>query len=158
MKHHVTPHGYETMVKELKTLSRVERPQLVETVRWAASNGDRSENGDYIYGKKRLREIDRRTRYLTKQIENAIVVDPQTQQHLSQVFFGATVTYENEQTQEIVTIKIVGKDEALMEKNKISYISPVAKALFKAKVDDEIVVNTPSGEHFLTVLEIRYEV
>jgi transcription elongation factor GreB len=156
MKHYVTPHGFNAMLKEFKTLSREERPKLVETVRWAASNGDRSENGDYIYGKKRLREIDRRTRYLNKQIENAIVVDPQTQQQLTQVFFGATVTYENEQTNEKITIKIVGKDEALMEKNKISYISPVAKALLKAKVDDEVMVNTPSGKHFLMVLEISY--
>jgi len=167
MKHHVTPNGYASMLNELRELGEVERPQLVETVSWAASNGDRSENGDYIYGKKRLREIDRRIRYLKKQVESAIVVDPKTQQHLTQVYFGATVTltqvyfgatvtYENQDTEEKKTIKIVGKDEALQEKSTISYHSPVAKALFKSQVGDEVVVHTPSGEHHLLILEVRY--
>lgn len=157
MKNYVTPYGFQVMKQELEQLSRFERPQLVETVRWAASNGDRSENGDYIYGKKRLREIDRRVRYLTKQIESAVVIDPKLQQHLTQVFFGATVTYENEQSDEVITIKIVGKEEALQEKGKISYLSPVAKALMKAAVDDEVTVNTPSGKHILTILNIEYQ-
>jgi len=156
MKHHVTPNGYASMLNELRQLGEVERPQLVETVSWAASNGDRSENGDYIYGKKRLREIDRRIRYLKKQIESAVVVDPKTQQHLSQAYFGATVTYENQDTKEKKTIKIVGKDEALQEKNTISYHSPVARALFKSQAGDEVVVHTPSGEHHLLVIKVSY--
>ena len=157
MKNYVTPNGFNAMQQELDFLSRDERPKLVETIRWAAGNGDRSENGDYIYGKKRLREIDRRLRYLTKQIEEAVIVDPQTQQHLEQVYFGATVTYENEQTGEVITIKIVGKEEAMQSKGVISFTSPVAKALMKAAVDDEVVVNTPSGKHHLTVLAIAYD-
>lgn len=158
MKHYVTPHGFRALQHELKSLSQDERPKLVETVRWAASNGDRSENGDYIYGKKRLREIDRRMRYLVKQIESAVIVDPLHQQHLQQVYFGASVTYENQETDEIVTIQIVGKEEAMQEKNKISYTTPVAQALMKAAVDDEVIVHTPSGKHHLVVLSIRYNI
>lgn len=156
MKHYVTPHGFQAMQQELNALRYDERPKLVVVVRWAASNGDRSENGDYIYGKKRLREIDRRVRYLIKQIESAVIVDPEKQQHLRQVHFGATVTYENQDNEEVITIQIVGKEEALQEKGKISYTSPVARALFKATVDDEVIVNTPSGKHHLVVLAISY--
>lgn len=155
-KSYMTPYGFATLQRELQHWLKDERPKLVETVRWAASNGDRSENADYIYGKRRLREIDRRIRYLTKQLDQACVVDPAQQQHLTQVFFGATVTYQELDSEMIKTIKIVGVDEANLADNKISYHSPLAKALLKARVDDEVVLRSPQGELHLHVLEIRY--
>jgi transcription elongation factor GreB len=157
IKNYVTPYGFSLLQNELRFLLSQDRPKVVETVRWAAGNGDRSENGDYIYGKRRLREIDRRVRYLTKRIESAEIVDPKLQQSLTQVFFGATVTYaQNEGIKK--TIKLVGIDEADLNENKISWISPVAKALIKSRVGDVIEFRTPVGVETLEVLAIKYEI
>ena len=154
-KNYITPQGYQRLQEELRTLMRVERPKVVEVVSWAAGNGDRSENGDYIYGKKRLREIDRRIRFLTKRLEIAYVVDPQMQKNREQVFFGATVTYANDRD-ETVTVTIVGADEAESDVGRISWLSPVARALLKAYEGDVVDVRTPAGTDHLEVLEIRY--
>ena len=155
VKNYMTPDGYAALQKEFQQLARVERPKIVETVSWAASNGDRSENGDYIYGKKRLREIDRRLRYLTRRLDNAEVVDPARQQGLDRIFFGATVTYMREdETQHTVTL--VGLEEADVQQQKISWISPVAKTLMKAREGDTVELRTPGGRETLEVLEIRY--
>jgi len=156
-KNYVTPAGFAALRDELRQLLSDERPKVVETVSWAAGNGDRSENGDYIYGKKRLREIDKRVRYLTKRLESAEVVDPQQQQSLTKIYFGATVTYE-EKNKTQKTVKIVGVDEAELTLGKISWLSPVAKALLKADVGDTVEVETPQGLQSLTVLKIKYEV
>ncbi|WP_220150780.1 transcription elongation factor GreB [Thalassospira xiamenensis] len=152
---YMTPEGLAALRTELDHLWKKERPETVAVVSWAAGNGDRSENGDYIYGKKRLREIDRRVRYLRKRIEDAVVVDPREQPDHSRVFFGATVTYVNARDEE-VTIRIVGEDEAESLKGKISWISPVARALMKAGVGDVVTLRTPAGEDELEVLEISY--
>lgn len=157
IKNYVTPTGLLELQNEFRALLYDERPKLVETVRWAAGNGDRSENGDYIYGKKRLREIDKRVRYLKKRMETAIVIDPQLQKNLTKVFFGATVTYAQTNNEKI-TLTLVGIDEADINKNKISWTSPVAKALLKASVGDVVKVQTPRGEDELTILEILYRV
>jgi len=156
-KNYMTPAGNVALQEELRQLMRVERPKIVETVAWAAGNGDRSENGDYIYGKKRLREIDRRLRYLTKTLESAQIVDPGQQQGLEQIFFGATVTYAREDGEEL-TVALVGVDEANLTQGKISWITPVAKALMKARVGDTVEINTPSGQESIEVLAIRYVV
>lgn len=156
VKNYMTPTGAAALQEELRKLMREERPKIVETVSWAASNGDRSENGDYIYGKKRLREIDRRARYLTKRLDSAVVVDPAQQQGLEQVFFGATVTYAREDGSEL-TVKIVGVDEADIDAGKISWLSPVAKALMKAREGDTVSLRTPSGQENLEVIEIEYK-
>lgn len=154
-KNYVTPHGFSELQNELRNLLKKERPQVVETVRWAASNGDRSENGDYIYGKRRLREIDRRIRYLTKRIESAEVVNPELQKNMTRVFFGATVTYvENDDVEKTVTI--VGIDEADLTKDKISWISPVAKALMKSEVGDVVKLHKPLAVVSLKILKIKY--
>lgn len=155
--HYMTPTGFATLQAELRTLLYEERPKVVEVVSWAAGNGDRSENGDYIYGKRRLREIDRRVRHLTKRLESATVVDPATQQALTQVFFGATVTYAKSDDSEM-TVMLVGADEADAAINKISWQAPLAKALFKARVGDVVELRTPSGVETLEVLSIRYVV
>jgi transcription elongation factor GreB len=155
IKNYVTPSGFADLQNELRYLLSDERPKIVETVRWAAGNGDRSENGDYIYGKRRLREIDRRVRYLTKRIESAVVVDPNLQKNLTKIFFGATVTYVQKDGI-IITVKIVGIDEADLAKNKISWISPVAKALLKSAVGDIVELRTPLGTETLEVLKIMY--
>lgn len=156
VKNYMTPRGFATLQDELRQLMRVERPKVVEVVSWAAGNGDRSENGDYIYGKKRLREIDRRARYLTKRLESAEVVDPKMQKTRDQVFFGATVTYgRRDDSEHMVTI--VGVDEAELAQGKISWLSPIAKALLKARVGDEVNVRTPSGIDRIEVVAIRYE-
>jgi len=155
VKNLMTPHGYETLQQELQFLLREERPKIVEIVSWAAGNGDRSENGDYIYNKKRLREIDRRVRYLTKRIESAEVVDPKQQQGIEQVFFGATVTYVREDDTEL-TVKLVGVDEADLAKGKINWLSPVARALMKARVGDTVEVRTAAGVESIEVLNISY--
>ena len=130
-------------------------PKVVEVVSWASSNGDRSENADYHYGKKRLREIDRRIRYLTKRLESAVLVDPKQQQALRQVFFGATVTYARADGSEH-TVTLVGVDEADLSQGKISWLSPVAQALMKAKVDDSVQLRTPSGVEDIEIVAIRY--
>jgi len=155
VKNYVTPEGFKRLQDELHQLRHVERPKVVETVSWAAGNGDRSENGDYIYGKKRLREIDRRTRYLIKRIESAEVVHPEQQKNHKQVFFGATVTYVDPRDEEH-TVKIVGVDEADLEAGRISWISPVAKALIKAGKGDVVRLRSPRGEEALEILDIKY--
>jgi transcription elongation factor GreB len=155
LKNYVTPEGYKDLQDELRQLLKEERPKIVEIVRWAAGNGDRSENGDYIYGKRRLREIDRRMRYLTKRIESAEVVDQKLQKNLTQVFFGATVTYKEAKGSK-KTIKIVGIDEADLTKDKISWISPVARALIKAAVGDTVELKTPALTETLEIISIKY--
>lgn len=155
VKNYVTPTGFAALQNELRHLSSGERPKIVEVVKWAAGNGDRSENGDYIYGKRRLREIDRRIRYLTKRLQNAEVVDPKLQQNLTKVFFGATVKYRQDNDIEM-TIKIVGIDEANLAEGKISWISPVAKALLKSEVGDTVLLHTPEGKMKVVILEISY--
>ncbi len=154
-KNYMTPTGFATLQAELKVLVNDERPKVVEIVHWAAGNGDRSENGDYIYGKKRLREIDRRIRYLMKRLESATVVDPAQQQGLEQVFFGATVCYAKADDSEH-TVKIVGVDEADLNCGKISWLSPLARALLKARSGDEVTVRTPAGVEKIEVVSITY--
>lgn len=155
-KNYVTPFGYAQLQNELRHLLSDERPKIVETVRWAAGNGDRSENGDYIYGKRRLREIDRRVRYLTKRLQNAEVIDPKLQKNLTKIYFGATVTYE--QSDGPHKIKIVGIDEANMTEDKISWISPLAKALIKAEAGNIVEFHTPTGKETLKILSVKYDV
>lgn len=155
VKNYMTPEGHATLETELRWLLRDERPRITEIVSWAAGNGDRSENGDYLYNKKRLREIDRRIRYLTKRLDNAEIVDPRRQQKLDQVFFGATVTYIREDNTEH-TVKLVGVDEADMDQRKINWLSPVARALMKARVGDAVDVKTESGVETIEVLKITY--
>ncbi len=154
-KNYLTPGGYTSLRDELAHLMNEERPAMVKIVSWAASNGDRSENGDYLYGKKRLREIDRRMRFLTKRLELAEVVDPALQTNRGQVFFGATVLYANQEGQE-QRVTIVGVDEAEPLQGRISWISPVARALTKAKLGDTVSLRTPGGIEELDILEISY--
>lgn len=156
-KFYMTPQGYARLRAERDELMRVERPRVVELVSWAASNGDRSENADYQYGKRRLREIDRRARFLGKRLENAEVVDPARQTQRDRVFFGATVTYVDESDVER-TISIVGVDEADMTLGKVSLTAPIAVALIKAKarVGDEVAVHTPRGIEMMEVLAVVY--
>lgn len=153
----MTPHGYETLKKELHWLLHEERPKIVDIVSWAASNGDRSENGDYIYNKKRLREIDRRVRYLTKKLEDTRVVDPKDQQNIEKVYFGATVTYMRESGQE-KTVTLVDVDETNLEQGKINWQSPVGRALMKAEEGDIVKVRTDAGTEELEVLQIEYRI
>jgi len=154
-KNYMTPPGFQRMQDELRQLSRVERPKVVETVAWAAGNGDRSENGDYIYGKQRLREIDRRIRYLTKRLEIAQVVDPAQQKNRDQVFFGARVCYVNAKGVEN-TITIVGVDEADSSAGQVSWVSPIARALLKAREGDTVELATPIGPEPIEVISIDY--
>ena len=155
-KNYITPQGYARLRAEFDELFRVERPKLVETITWAASNGDRSENGDYIYGKRRLRQIDSRIRFLSKRLEAAEVVDPARQESAEQVFFGATVTYAPTNGAEN-TVQIVGVDEAEPLKGKISWISPVARALLKAREGDLVHLMTPAGREELEIIRICYQ-
>jgi transcription elongation factor GreB len=154
-RNYITPVGYARLRGELLQLIDEERPKVVEVVHWAASNGDRSENGDYLYGKKRLREIDRRIRFLTKRLEIAEVTDPSLHHGRTQVFFGATVTYAEESGTER-TITIVGIDEADSLKGQVSWISPIARALLKANEGDVVKLVTPAGVQEVEVLEVRY--
>jgi transcription elongation factor GreB len=154
-KNYITPEGMARLQAEFTHLHRDERPKVVETVSWAAGNGDRSENGDYIYGKRRLREIDRRMRFLRKRMEIAEVVDPARQTNRSQVFFGATVSYINQRDEE-KTIRIVGVDEARSDLCEVSWISPIAKALLKGREGDEIEVRTPKGVERIEIVKIEY--
>ena len=154
-KNYITPAGLARLKAELKHLKSIERPKVVETVAWAAGNGDRSENGDYIYGKKRLREIDRRMRFLLKRLEIAEVVDQSQQKNQERVFFGATVTYANDTGIE-KTIRIVGVDEARLELGEVSWVSPIARALLKASEGDVVKVRTPNGLEEVEVVEISY--
>src|SRR5882672_1115939 len=155
VKNYMTPQGFQSLRDEFQQLMRVERPKVVEVVAWAAANGDRSENGDYIYGKRRLREIDRRIRFLAKRLEISQVVDPAQQKNLDQVFFGATVTYRNARAAER-TIMIVGVDEADLARGQVSWVSPIARALLKAREGDTVELRTPAGLERLEVLAIRY--
>lgn len=153
-KNYITPAGYQRLKDEFAELWEVERPKLVDIIAWAAGNGDRSENGDYQYGKKRLREVDRRIRFLSKRLEHAEVVDNTGQDH-DRVFFGATVTYENSRGEEH-TVTIVGIDEADLDRGRISWISPVARALLKAEVGDVVELRTPGARESLEVIAICY--
>jgi len=154
-KNYITPAGYRRLHDELTHLLNTERPEVVQTVSWAASNGDRSENGDYIYGKKRLREIDRRLRFLTKRLEAAEVVDPSSREPTDQIFFGASVRYATASGDER-EIKIVGVDEVDVASGHVSWISPIARALVKAREGDTVTLRTPAGEETLDILEVRY--
>ena len=155
VKNYITPSGHRRLTEELNRLWKVERPKLVETVAWAAANGDRSENGDYLYGKRRLREIDRRVRFLSKRLDIAEVVDNAGRKH-EKVFFGATVTYATPAGDER-TVTIVGVDEIGSGDERVSWRSPLASALLKAKVDDVVVLRTPRGPERLTIVDIRYD-
>ena len=155
-KNYLTRRGYDALRVELDQLVRIERPQMVETVAWAAGNGDRSENGDYIYGKKRLREIDRRIRFLIKRVESAEVVDPERQQGLERVFFGATVSFCDLDTGEEQAWQIVGVDEADAAHGRISWISPLARAVLKAKVGDVVRFQSPAGMREIEVVDVQY--
>lgn len=154
-KNYMTPGGHRRMRDELYQLVNKERPELTQIVNWAASNGDRSENGDYLYGKRRLREIDRRIRFLSKRLENAEVVDPEQREPTDQVFFSATVTYAREDGRE-ETVSIVGVDETDLSRNHVSWTSPVARALLKAREGDVVLLRTPAGTEELEILEVRY--
>jgi transcription elongation factor GreB len=154
-KNYLTPAGHARLTKEFDELWRIERPRLVETISWAAGNGDRSENGDYIYGKKRLREIDRRIRFLAKRLENAEVVDPAAREPTDQVFFGATVTVVDEDGNE-ATYAIVGIDEADASRGHIAWVSPMARALMKAREGDTVSVQTPRGRREVEIVSVRY--
>ena len=154
-RNYITPAGYARLRAELLDLIDNERPKVVEVVHWAASNGDRSENGDYLYGKKRLREIDRRIRFLTKRLEIAEVADPSVHHGNDQVFFGGTVTYaEADGTERTVTIK--GIDEADSLQGEVSWVSPIARTLLKSRIGDELRLVTPSGVIDIEVLDVQY--
>jgi transcription elongation factor GreB len=154
-KNYLTPAGFARLRAELLALLDDERPKIVEVVSWAAKNGDRSENGDYLYGKKRLREIDRRIRFLTRRLDIAEVTDPSVHHGSDQIFFGATVTYVD-QSDEERTITIKGIDEVDHLAGEVSWISPVARALLKARVGDEVQLATPSGPMRIEVVAVRY--
>ena len=156
-KNYITPSGYERLRSELLTLIDNERPKIVEIVHWAASNGDRSENGDYIYGKKRLREIDKRIRFLTRRLEVAEITDPSVHHGKDQVFFGATVTYVDVGAATLERqVTILGIDEADTLQGQISWVSPVARALLKSRAGDEVNLITPHGVQILEVLRVNY--
>jgi transcription elongation factor GreB len=158
-KNYMTPRGYQALRVELEELLRVERPRVVEIVSWAAGNGDRSENGDYIYGKKRLREIDRRVRFLTGRIDNAEIVDPGVRQKSDQVFFGATVTIldANDDAASEQIWQIVGIDEADVSIGRISWVSPLARALLKAREGEVVRFMSPSGVREIEIVAVHYE-
>ena len=163
-KNYITPAGHERIKSELLQLLNLDRPEVVKVVHWAASNGDRSENGDYIYGKKRLREIDRRIRFLNQRLEFAVVVDNLARksgdEDSDQVFFGATVTYSNLEgvnTGLKTTITIVGVDEVDLDKGYVSWVSPIAKALIKARLGDCVMIQTPTGPTEIEILDIQYK-
>ena len=153
-RNYITPAGYARLEAELRQLVEVERPEVVRTVAWAAANGDRSENGDYIYGKRRLREIDRRVRFLIKRLEAAEIV-PATAERSDRVYFGATVTVWSAQNGERV-LSIVGADEAEPARGRVSWMSPIAKALLRAREGDRVKLVTPNGAEALDILEVRY--
>lgn len=155
-RNYITPAGHARLKSELEELVKRERPRIVDIVAWAASNGDRSENGDYLYGKKRLREIDRRIRFLTKRLDIAQVVDPTAQPNADQVFFGATVTVCDAEGSEN-TYAIVGVDEADASRGRISWISPLARALLKAREGDTVRFQSPVGWREIDIVEVRYQ-
>ena len=156
LNNYITPAGFKRLKDEALHLLDKERPELVKVIHWAASNGDRSENADYIYGKRRLREIDRRIRFLTKRLDAAVVVDPAQREETDQVFFGATVTVADSQGSQ-KTYSIVGIDETDLARGHISWISPLAKALIKARDGDTVIVRTPGGEETLEVVGVEYK-
>jgi len=155
-KNYLTPGGWRRLKEELYHLVHRERPEVVQVVNWAASNGDRSENGDYIYGKRRLREIDRRIRFLTKRLEIAEVVDPELREPTDQIFFSATVLILRGSGQEQL-LRIVGVDETDLTRNHISWVSPIARCLLKAREGDSVVFRGPEGNEDIEILEVRYE-
>ncbi|EGY53552.1 transcription elongation factor GreB [Neisseria shayeganii] len=152
---YLTPVGWQALKDELYQLVNKERPEIVQIVNWAAGNGDRSENGDYLYGKRRMREIDRRIRFLTKRLEAAQVVDPENREPTDQIFFGATVEILRGDGQE-QTVRIVGVDEIDTARNKISWISPLARTLLKAREGDEVVFHGPDGREDIEILSVAY--
>ncbi len=154
-RNYMTPAGFHKLRAELMSLLDDERPKVVETVSWAAKNGDRSENGDYLYGKKRLREIDRRIRFLTRRLDVAEVVDPSIHHGNEQIFFGARVRYANDRGEER-TIRIMGVDEAESAHGDVSWVAPIARALLKQRVGDEVKLVTPGGLEKVEVLEVSY--
>ena len=157
VKNYITPIGYSKLKTELTKLLDVERPELVKVIAWAASNGDRSENGDYLYGKKRLREIDRRIHFLNKRLDTAEVVDPAKRGETDQIFFGATVTYAYVRGGgEERTITIVGVDEVDTKRGQVSWLSPIARALLKKRSGDVITLATPAGEAEIEIIGVRY--
>ncbi len=156
VKNYITPAGMARLRDELKNLHGVERPKIVDVVSWAAGNGDRSENGDYLYGKKRLREIDRRIRFLRKRMEIAVIVDPAAQSNRGQVYFGATVTYCGADDA-AHKVRIVGIDESRTEQGEISWISPIARALMRAELGDVVTVRAPGGDSEIEITNIEYE-
>ncbi len=156
LKNYITPAGFRRIKDEALQLLDKERPELVKVIHWAASNGDRSENADYIYGKRRLREIDRRIRFLTKRLDAAVVVDPAAREETEQVFFGATVTLMHEDGDEKI-YSIVGIDETDVSRGRISWISPIAKALIKAREGDTVTVKTPGGNESLEIVDVAYK-
>ncbi len=162
-KNYITPAGHERIKRELLQLLNLDRPEVVKVVHWAASNGDRSENGDYIYGKKRLREIDRRIRFLNQRLEFAVVVDNQVRKSgeadAEQVFFGATVTYANLEGVDAgkkTSITIVGVDEVDLDLGHVSWVSPIAKALIKSRLGDCVKIQTPTGPTEIEILDVQY--
>ena len=152
---YITPAGHKRLNDELARLWKVDRPKLVDTIAWAASNGDRSENGDYIYGKRKLREIDRRIRFLSKRLDSAVVVDNAGKTH-ERVYFGATVTVVDESGTER-TVTIVGVDELDPGRGRVSWVSPIATALLKASAGDVVTMKTPRGPEELEIVAIRYD-
>lgn len=152
----MTPQGYARLKAELTGILDRERPELVKVISWAASNGDRSENGDYIYGKRRLREIDRRIRHLTKRLGSAVIVDPAERGDTDQIYFGATVTYATRSGEEH-TISIVGMDEVDPQRGRVSWISPIAKALLRKQPGDTLRLATPGGLQNIEVIDVRYD-
>lgn len=155
-KNYITPEGFATLEAEFHQLLKVERPEVVRTVAWAASNGDRSENGDYIYGKRRLRQIDSRLRFLMKRMDNAEVVDPKTQQGLEKVYFGAWVTLYSLDRDTEHRYRIVGQDELEPSKGYISWVSPLARAMLGKQPGDAIRVQVPAGEENYEIVEVNY--
>lgn len=152
---YITPAGHRRLNEELSRLWKIDRPKLVETIAWAASNGDRSENGDYIYGKRKLREIDRRIRFLSKRLDSAVVVDNAGKEH-ERVYFGATVTYVD-QSGERHAVSIVGVDELDPARGRVSWISPIGTALLKASAGDVVTLRTPRGAEEIEIVDVRYD-
>ena len=158
VKNYMTAHGYARLKTELTKLLDAERPELVKTIQWAASNGDRSENGDYLYGKRRLREIDRRIHYLNKRLDSAEVVDPARRGDSDQIFFGATVTYAYVRGgREERTVTIVGVDEVDVKRGQVSWLSPIARVLLKRRSGDVVTLATPAGEAEIEIIGVRYQ-
>lgn len=156
MKNYITPKGMERLKNEALQLIDHERPELVKVVQWAASNGDRSENGDYIYGKKRLREIDKRIRFLTKKLDSAVVIDPGSREPTDEIFFGATVSFIKDNAKPQI-ISIVGVDEADAKLGHISWVSPLGKALLRSRLGDTVYLELPSGQSIIEIINVSYQ-